>query len=87
MQANPQSTRQPAPVRRSVDLSAYPDLVVVYLGFRVTRWRGLLALMGLGRGIAASVQSRPDGLLAHETLFFGLTHVGLRQYWRDLESL
>ncbi|MBE7249359.1 MAG: DUF4188 domain-containing protein, partial [Actinomycetospora chiangmaiensis] len=81
------ATRQAAPARRSVDLSAYPDLVVVYLGFRVTRWRGLLALMGLGRGIAASVQSRPDGLLAHENLFFGLTHVGLRQYWRDLESL
>jgi hypothetical protein len=78
---------QGAPVRRSVDLSGYPDLVVVYLGFRVARWRGLLALMGLSRGIAASVRSQPDGLLAHENLFFGLTHVGMRQYWRDLESL
>ncbi|MCJ2048915.1 monooxygenase family protein [Methylobacterium sp. J-070] len=78
---------QGAPVRRSVDLSAYPDLVVVYLGFRVTRWRGLRALLGLGRGIAASVRAQPDGLLAHETLVFGLTHIGMRQYWRDLESL
>ncbi|GJE12127.1 monooxygenase family protein [Methylobacterium longum] len=78
---------QGAPVRRSVDLSAYPDLVVIYLGFRDSRWRGLRALVGLGRGIAASVRSRPDGLLAHETLVFGLTHVGMRQYWRDLESL
>jgi len=78
---------QATPARRSVDLSTYPDLVVVYLGFRVTRWRGLLALMGVGRGIAASVRSQPDGLLAHENLFFGLTHVGMRQYWRDLDSL
>ena len=77
----------PIPSRRSVDLSANPDLVVVYLGFRVTRWRGLLALIGVGQGIAASVRSQPDGLLAHENLFFGLTHVGMRQYWRDLDSL
>ena len=78
---------QTQPVRRSVDLSAYPDLVVVYLGFRVARWRGLLALIGLGRSIAGAVRSRPDGLLAHENLMFGLGHVGMRQYWRDLESL
>jgi hypothetical protein len=78
---------QAAPIRRSVDLSAYPDLVVVYLGFRVTRWRGLLALMGLGRSIAGAVRGQPEGLLAHENLMFGLNHVGMRQYWRDLESL
>ena len=47
-----------APSRRSVDLSAYPDLVVVYLGFLVTRWRGLLALLGVGRGITAAVSAR-----------------------------
>jgi hypothetical protein len=73
--------------RKSVDLSPWPDLVVIYLGFRVTRLRGVATLLGLGRGIAASVQSKPDGLLAHESLWFGLTHIGMRQYWRDLESL
>ena len=73
--------------RRSVDLSAWPDLVVVYLGFRVTRLRGVAHLLGLGRGIRQSVAARPDGLLAHESLFFGLNHVGMRQYWRDLGSL
>jgi len=73
--------------RRSVDLTAWPDLVVIYLGFRVTRWRGVATLLGLGRGINAIARARPDGLLAHETVFYGLTHIGLRQYWRDLESL
>ena len=75
------------PVRRSVDLSAYPDLIVVYLGFRVTRWRGLLTLLRLIPGLTGAVRVRPDGLLAHETVLYGLAHVGMRQYWRDLESL
>ena len=73
--------------RRSVDLSAWPDLVVVYLGFRVTRLRGVAAVLGLGRGIAGVARDKPDGLLAHESVFYGLTHIGMRQYWRDLESL
>jgi hypothetical protein len=74
-------------VRRSVDLSAWPDLVVVYLGFRVTRLRGFRALLGLGREIGGVTRDKPDGLLAHESVFYGLTHIGMRQYWRDLESL
>lgn len=73
--------------RVSVDLSAYPELVVVYLGFRVTRWRGVQTLLGLGRGINGAVAGKPDGLLAHEGVFYGLTHIGMRQYWRDLTSL
>ncbi len=73
--------------RRSVDLSAWPDLVVVYLGFRVTRLRGVAAVLGLGRGINDAVRNQPDGLLAHEGVFYGLTHIGMRQYWRDLDSL
>jgi len=75
------------PARESVDLSAYPDLVVVYLGFRVGRLRGLTALLGIGRGLSTIRRERPDGLLAHETLVYGLNHIGMRQYWRDLESL
>jgi hypothetical protein len=35
--------------RQTVDLSAYPDLVVVYLGMRVNRLYGLRTLMGYGR--------------------------------------
>jgi Domain of unknown function (DUF4188) len=73
--------------RKSVDLSPWPDLVVIYLGFRVTRLRGFLTLFGLGRGINAIARNKPDGLLAHEAVFFSLTHIGMRQYWRDLESL
>ena len=33
--------------RRTVDLSAYPDLVVIYLGMRVNALYGLKVIMGL----------------------------------------
>ena len=71
----------------SVDLSAYPDLVVVYLGFRVSTWRGLKAFLGIGRGLRALKRDVPDGLLCDEPIIYGLNHVGMRQYWRDFESL
>jgi len=80
----------PTPVsRRTVDLSAYPDLVVVYLGMRVNRITGIKTLLGFGPGISDSVAAQPDGLLCHENLFFSFfpMHVGMRQYWRDMESL
>ena len=34
--------------RKTVDLSAYPDLVVIYLGMRIRRLDGLKRLAGLG---------------------------------------
>src|SRR5579875_624343 len=42
--------------RRTVDLSRYPDLVVVYLGMRVNRIAGLKTLFGFGPQIAKSVE-------------------------------
>ena len=53
--------------RRTVDLSAYPDLVVIYLGMRVNTLTGLKTLAGFGPRIGKSVDARPDGLLLHET--------------------
>lgn len=75
--------------RRTVDLTDYPDLVVVYLGMRVRRPRGLVRLVGLGPQIRRSWQQEPDGLLLHEDLVWSLIppHIGMRQYWRDLDSL
>jgi hypothetical protein len=73
--------------RRSVDLSAYPDLVVIYLGFRITSWRSLRTVLSVGGGLGAIRKTPPDGLLCHENLMFGLLHPGFRQYWRDFESL
>ncbi|RZF65675.1 DUF4188 domain-containing protein [Sphingomonas populi] len=73
--------------RESIDLSALPDLVVVMLGFRVRRWRGVLSILRIGRGLSAIRQNKPDGLLHDEQCFYSLTHVGIRQYWRDYESL
>jgi hypothetical protein len=75
--------------RRTVDLSGYPDLVVIYLGMRVNALTGLKTLFGFGPKISKSVEDQPDGLLLHENILFSLLppHVGMRQYWRDFESL
>lgn len=75
--------------RRTVDLSQYPNLVVIYLGMRVNRLAGLKMLFGFGPRISRSVAAHPDGLLLHENFIFSLfpMHAGMRQYWRDMESL
>jgi hypothetical protein len=75
--------------RVTVDLSPYPDLVVIYLGMRVNSLRGLKTVFQFGPRISAAVASKPDGLLLHENLTLSLfpLHVGMRQYWRDFESL
>lgn len=75
--------------RRTVDLSSYPDLVVIYLGMRVNRITGIKTLLGFGPKISASAAAQPDGLLRHETLIYSLfpMHIGMRQYWRDGDSL
>ena len=84
MQADP---AKPKPHKVSVDLTAYPDLVVVYLGFRVSTLRGLKAMLGIGRGLRALKRDVPDGLLCDEPILYALNHVGMRQYWRDFDSL
>ena len=73
--------------RRSVDLSGYPDLVVVYLGYRARSLGGVRSLLRIGRGLRAIEREHPDGLLSHEYMMFGLLHPGFRQYWRDFDSL
>ena len=75
--------------RQTVDLSDYPDLVVVLLGMRVNRITGMKTLIGFGPKIASSASPKPEGLLRHETLFYSLfpMHFGIRQYWRDAKSL
>lgn len=73
----------------AVDLAGYPELVVIYLGMRVTTPRGLKTLLAFGPRIKASVRAQPDGLLLHEDMIWGMfpPHLGMRQYWRDFDSL
>jgi Domain of unknown function (DUF4188) len=75
--------------RQTVDLSAYPDLVVIYLGMRVNTWFGIKTLLGLGPQIKNAAEQKPDGLLLHEDFIFSLIplHLGMRQYWRDFATL
>ena len=85
--ANRRGAMHQRPKRETVDLSQYPDLVVIYLGMRVNALTGFRTLFGFGPEISAAVEAKPDGLLLHENLLFSLRHFGMRQYWRDFESL
>lgn len=75
--------------RRTVNLSQYPDLVVLYLGMRVNAFRGIKTLLGFGPKISAVGKDMPEGLLAHDDIIYSLfpLHIGMRQYWRDFDSL
>jgi hypothetical protein len=75
--------------RQTVDLSSFPDLVVIYLGMRVNTWTGVKTLLGLGPQIEDAASKTPDGLLLHENLIMSLfpLHLGMRQYWRDFDAL
>jgi Domain of unknown function (DUF4188) len=77
------------PERVTVNLDEYPDLVIIYLGMRARSLRGLRTLAGFGPKIRKAVADGPDGLLLHENLLFSLIplHSGMRQYWRDFDSL
>ena len=75
--------------RKTVDLSPFPDLVVIYLGMRVNALTGVKTLFGFGPQIKNSVDQKPDGLLLHENFIMSLIplHLGMRQYWRDFDAL
>lgn len=77
------------PHRQTIDLSGYPELVIIYLGMRANSPRGVGTLLRTGPRIKAAVAERPDGLLLHENLIYGMfpPHFGMRQYWRDFESM
>jgi hypothetical protein len=77
------------PQRQTVDLSGYPELVIIYLGMRANTLQGVATLARTGARIRAAVATRPDGLLLHENLIYGMfpPHLGMRQYWRDFESM
>ena len=73
--------------RTTVDLSGYPGLIVMYLGMRVNNPLGVFTLMKFMRQVHRSVKAKPDGLLRHEPIAYSPRQVGMRQYWRDFESL
>jgi len=85
----PRNPRQSGVSRTTVDLTAHPDLVVIYLGMRVHTPRGLGTLRSLGKQIKQAAAAKPDGLLRHEMLWYSLLppHAGMRQYWHDFDAL
>ena len=77
------------PQRLTPNLTEYPDLVMVLLGMRVRTVRGMRTFIGLGPPIQRSAAAQPDGLLHSDFFLWSLLppHGGIRQYWRDLDSL
>jgi hypothetical protein len=75
--------------RQTVDLSGFPDLVVIYLGMRVNSWSGLRTVMRFGPRLGKALDPYPEGLLLHEPVTWSLfpPHIGFRQYWRDFDAL
>jgi hypothetical protein len=76
--------------RQTVDLSAYPDLVVIYLGMRVRTIAGIKTLFGIGPQINKAGAVRPEGLLHFENnILYSLfpLHVGMRWYWKDFDCM
>ena len=72
--------------RRTVDLSGFPNLVVIYLGMRVNRLTGLKTLFGFGPRISSSAAAQPDGLLLHEPVFYSMfpPHGGIEAIYDDM---
>jgi hypothetical protein len=75
------------PKRETVDLSEYPDMVVVYVGMRVHTLTGIRTALGFNGQISRAIAAKPEGLLLHEPMMYSLRHIGMRQYWRDFDSL
>lgn len=78
---------QHAPLRETVDLTDYPDLVVIDLGFQVRRLTGIPALLRIGKGLGEIARTPPPGLLCSRRMLIAWNHVGIRQYWSDQDSL
>jgi hypothetical protein len=45
--------------RQTVDLTGFPDLVVIYLGMRVNALTGIKTLIGFGPKISKSADAKP----------------------------
>ena len=76
--------------RQTVDLSAFPELVVVYLGMRVNALAGIRTVLGLGPQIQKAGEQKPAGLLHFENnIIYSIFpfHVGMRWYWKDFDSM
>ena len=75
--------------RMTVDLTEYPEAVVLYLGIKVTKLRGTGSVVKMRAQLNEIVKHPPDGMLAHESFWWSMfpLHVGFRQFWRDPDSL
>ena len=72
--------------RQTVDLTAYPDLVVIYLGMRVNAMTGIKTLIGFGPKIAKSVLTSIGGnssCVIQAAQLFGTKRISCAAGWRD----
>jgi hypothetical protein len=75
------------PDRSTVDLSDYPNLVVIYLGMKAHNWAGIRTMARFLPQVGKAMREQPDGLLLQNSWLYSPRHIGVRQYWRDFASL
>ena len=82
--------------RQTVDLSNYPDLVIVRAGMRANSLKGVVKLVRYGyqiiesvNGIDNSSEFTPEELLHMENEIHSLVppHFVIRQYWENIDAL
>ncbi|MGQ0442324.1 MAG: monooxygenase family protein [Methylophilaceae bacterium] len=76
--------------RRTVDLSDYPNLVVIFLGIKVNVLTGIKTIIGIGPQIQKASDVQPEGLLyAQNNIILSLfpLQIGMRWYWKDFDSM
>jgi hypothetical protein len=72
----------------TVELSPFPDLVVIYLGMKVRNLRGLRTMISFGPKITPPSRQSPKAFSCTSLLFSLLSlRTGMRQYGRDFQSL
>ena len=72
----------------TVDLSAFPNMAVIYYGMPAANLKGFFTVLGLRKRISSALQEKPDGLLHHDFLIYNLfpLHVGMRLYWESFDA-
>src|SRR5260370_5769446 len=72
--------------RRAVDLSAYPNLVVIYLGMRVNTFTGIKTVLGLGPQISKRFGTNPKAFFCIEASFSHLRQYAIGRTGRNFNS-
>ena len=75
--------------RYTVDLNAYPDLVIFYGGMKANTLGGIRMVRMYQKFLRKALKAEPEGLLAQDHFVYSYfpLHYWIRTYWRDFDSM